>query len=55
LGEIDIRQEEPNLAKEAMQADPMPEQEFPMLTPAGREPTVSSNGESIREETATRV
>lgn len=59
LGEIDIRIEEPDLAKEAMLADPVPEQEFPLLTPAGREPTLSANGEQIkdkiREGTSTRA
>jgi NADH-quinone oxidoreductase subunit K len=55
LGEVDIRQDEPDLAKEAMLADPVPEQEFPILTPAGREPKLSASGESIREGTPTRA
>jgi NADH-quinone oxidoreductase subunit K len=45
LGEIDIRVEEPDLAKEAMSADPVPAQDIPLLTPAGREPKLPENGE----------
>jgi NADH-quinone oxidoreductase subunit K len=49
LGEIDICTEEPDLAKEAMLADPVPEQDIPVLTPAGREPNLSVNGEPVKE------
>jgi len=49
LGEVDIRVEEPDLAKEAMLADPVPAQEIPLLTPAGREPTLPVNGEPVKE------
>lgn len=55
LGEIDIRAEEPDPAKEAMQAGPAPRQEFPALTPAGREPTLPTSGERARKETPTRA
>jgi NADH-quinone oxidoreductase subunit K len=59
LGEVDIRVEEPDLAKEAMLEDLVPAQEIPLLTPAGREPTLPVNGEpaknSIREGTSGRA
>src|SRR5262245_23682133 len=48
LGEIDIRVEEPDLAEEAMLADPVPAQDIPLLTPAGREPKLPANGEPAR-------
>jgi NADH-quinone oxidoreductase subunit K len=40
LGEVDIREEEPELTKEAMLTEPEPKLEFPLLTPAGREPVL---------------
>ncbi|MEX0642852.1 MAG: NADH-quinone oxidoreductase subunit NuoK [Pirellulales bacterium] len=59
LGEIDIRIEEPDLANESMRADPVPAQEIPQLTPAGREPKLQANGEpvkdSAREGTSSRA
>jgi NADH-quinone oxidoreductase subunit K len=59
LGEIDIRVEEPDLAKEAMTSDPVPAQEIPILTPAGHEPKLPTNGEpakdSVREGTSSRA
>jgi NADH-quinone oxidoreductase subunit K len=58
LGEIDVRIEEPDLTTEAMTADPVALQETPILTPAGREPKLPMNGESVQapvEEGASRV
>jgi NADH-quinone oxidoreductase subunit K len=42
LGEVDIREDEPDLTKEAMLAEPEPPLEFPLLTPAGREPVLET-------------
>jgi NADH-quinone oxidoreductase subunit K len=42
LGEVDIREEEPDLTNEAMLAEPEPQFEFPLLTPAGREPVLDA-------------
>lgn len=42
LGEVDVRAEEPDLEKEAMLTVPMAEPEYPLLTPAGREPELSA-------------
>jgi NADH-quinone oxidoreductase subunit K len=59
LGEIDIRIEEPDLAQEAMLAEPVPPPDIPPLTSAGREPQLATNGEpmpdSVRDGVTNRV
>lgn len=49
LGEVDVRVEEPELEKEAMQAVPEEEPEYPELTPAGREPMVNGRPAAVKE------
>lgn len=47
LGEGDIRADEPDLQAEAMLAEPEPIPEFPLLTPAGREPVRTAQQKHI--------
>jgi NADH-quinone oxidoreductase subunit K len=54
LGEVDIRTDEPDLTKEAMMTEPEPPLEFPLLTPAGREP-VLGEGPRKTEGATTRA
>jgi NADH-quinone oxidoreductase subunit K len=54
LGEVDIREEEPKLTNEAMLTEPEPPLEFPMLTPAGREPVLDGS-RRVEEGVSTHV
>jgi NADH-quinone oxidoreductase subunit K len=55
LGEVDARIEEPNIEKEAMLTEPVPEIDFPELTPAGREPVLDGQRASASEGAVTRA
>lgn len=55
LGEVDIREEEPDLNKVAMQAEPEPPKDYQPLTPAGREPELQDGAASAREGVPTRA
>jgi NADH-quinone oxidoreductase subunit K len=55
LGEVDIREEEPDLNKVAMLAEPEPPQDYQPLTPAGREPELQNGAANLREGVPTRA
>jgi NADH-quinone oxidoreductase subunit K len=55
LGEVDIREDEPELTKVAMQTEPATPQEFEILTPAGREPVLPNGSPKTREGVPSRA